>query len=184
MYAPRQDVLEGRPAFGPHGGRTPGRGPFRTPFSIASQSRLARAQPQPAGMTNPLPESELPGQVAMTAESSADATSTAEIMSNLEALSLTGSLSAQRLSPIVTNSVLSPSDVILASSARSHASEGQRVSAALAPAQMSQPESHGQPPLLHEAHVSDAASLTVLDPQGGSETANDSAPPFSAAQSD
>lgn len=127
----------------------------------------------------------------MTAESSADATSTAQIMSTLEALSLTDSLGSQRLTPIMTHPALSPSDVILASTARSHATEGRPAPTAAAAAQMTQSQSHGDPPLLHEVQVSDSASLAVTDPLAGPEIGNDAAAvastigvPFSAAESD
>ena len=190
-YPPRQDTLDIRMSYSPHGGRTPGRGTFRTPFSSTSQSRLSRTQSQSAGMTQPLSESALPSQVAMTAESSADATSTAQIMSTLEALSLTDSLGSQRLTPIMTHPALSPSDVILASTARSHATEGHPAPTAAAAAQMTQSQSHGDPPLLHEVQVSDSASLAVTDPLAGPEIGNDAAAvasttgvPFSAAESD
>ena len=170
-YAPRQDTLDSRMSYSPHGGRTPGRGHFRTPFSNTSQTRLSRTQSQSA----------LPSQVAMTAESSADATSTAQIMSSLEALSLTDSLGAERLTPIMTLPALSPSDVILASTARSHAIESHQAPTAAAAAQMIQSQSHGEPPILQEVQVPASASLAITAPLGGPEIGNDAATVASTA---
>lgn len=106
----------------------------------------------------------------MTADSSADATqSTQQVITNLEELSLTDSMSAQRLSPIVTHSGLSPSSM-LASSAQSNAPKGQQQPAAPAVAQSSPPT------LLPEQALqgSELAPLPVAEPSlTGSETGND-----------
>ena len=171
-YAPRQDPLDSRASYSPHGGRTPGRGNFRTPFSSTSQPRSFQPQSQSAGVTLPLSESLLSSQVAMTAESSADATSTTQVMTNLEALSVTDSISTKRLSPIVTHTVLSPSNVILASIAGSNSPEGQNMPAVATAAQASPP----MLPLQQEVQVSESASLPVSGPAlTGFEMGNDAA---------
>lgn len=169
-YPPRQDQLDTRMPYSPHGGRTPGRGNFRTPFSSTSHTRLSQPRSQSAAVTQPPSESALLSQVAMTADSSADATPTTQVITNLEELSLTDSMSAQRLSRIVTHPGLSPSNVILASSARSNAPKGQQQPAATAAAQSS-------PILLlpqQAAQVSESVSLPVTGPPlTGPEIGND-----------
>ena len=169
-YPPRQDPLDTRMPYSPHGGRTPGRGSFRTPFSSTSHTRLSRPHSHSVAVTQPLSESGMLSQVAMTADSSADATSTTQVITNLEELSLTDSMSAQRLSPIVTQPGLSPSHVILASSARSNTPKGQQQPAAAAAAQNSLPTLLPQQAL----QISDSASSPVTGPSlTGSETGND-----------
>lgn len=156
-YPPRQDPLDSRLPYNPHASRTPGRGNMRTPFSSTSQARLSQPPSQSAAVTQAPSESGLSSQVAMTADSSADATPATEVITNLEALSLTDSVSAQRLSPIVTHPALSPSNVILASTARSTAPEGQQQPVATtAVAQDS--------PVPQEAlHLLESAPLPVTD---------------------
>ena len=169
-YPPRQDPLDTRMPYSPHGGRTPGRGSFRTPFSSTSHTRLSRPHSQSVAVTQPSSESGLLSHVAMTADSSADATSATQVITNLEELSLTDSMSAQRFSPIVTLPGLSPSNVILASSARSNTPKGQQQPAAEAAAQNSPPTLLPQQAL----QVSDSASLPVTGPSlTGSEIGND-----------
>ena len=141
------------------GVRTPGRGNLRTPFSGVSQTRLSHPRSQSAGVSPPLSGSGLVSQVAMTAESSADATTT-QVMTNLEALSLTDSVSSQRLSPIATHAALSPSKVFLACTARISAQQGQHIPAVATAAQAS-------PPMLppqHEVRISESASVPVTGP--------------------
>ena len=178
-YPPRQEPLDTRMPYSPHSGRTPSQGTFRTPFSSSPHARLSHSQSQSVAVTQPSSESGLLNQVAMTADSSADATSTTQqVTTSLEELSLTDSMSAQRLSPIVTYPGLSPSNVILASSARSDAPKGQQQPAAAAAAQ-------GSPPALlpHQAlEVSESAPLPVTGPSlTGSEIDNDAATENTAA---
>lgn len=156
-YPPRQDPLDSRLPYNPHASRTPGRGNLRTPFSSSSQTRFSHPQSQSAAVTQPSSESGLPSQIAMTADSSVAATPATQVMNNMEALSLTDSVSAQRLSPIVTHPALSPSNVILASTARSNAPEGQhQPTAATAVAQDS--------PVPQQAlHLLEQAPLPVTD---------------------
>ena len=170
-YPPRQDPLDTRMPYSPHGGRTPGRGNCRTPFSSASHTRLSHPRSQSAAVTQPPSESALLSQVAMTADSSADATDatpTTQVITNLEELSLTDSMSAQRLSPIVTHPGLSPSNVILASLAQNNAPEGQHQPAATTVAQSS-------PTLPQQAvQVSESVSSPVTGPSlTGPEIGND-----------
>lgn len=168
-YPPRQDPCETRMPYSPRGGRTPG-GSFRTPFSSIPHTRFSQPQSQSVPVTQPSSESQVLSQLAMTADSSADATqSTQQVITNLEELSLTDSMSAQRLSPIVTHSGLSPSSM-LASSAQSNAPKGQQQPAAPAVAQSSPPT------LLPEQALqgSELAPLPVAEPSlTGSETGND-----------
>ena len=167
---PRQDPLDSRMSYSPHGGRTPGRGTFRTPFSSTPQARLPHPQLQSSVITQPLTESELVSQVAISAETSADNPSSAQIMTSLEALSLTDSMSTQRLSPIVTQPALLPSSVILARTAQRPPIEGQPMPAVTAAAQISPPQ--------HQVQVSDSAALPDTAPATISEMSND---PVSAA---
>lgn len=160
----RQDALDSRMSYSPHGGRTPGRGTFRTPFSSTSQARLPHPQPQPPLVTQPLTESGFVSQVAMSAETSAEESSSAQIMTSLEALSLTDSMSSQRLSPIVTQPALLPSSVILARTAQRPAAEGQPMPAAAAAAQISPPQ--------HQVQVSDSTALPDTAPVTISEMSN------------
>lgn len=168
----RQDPLDRRMSYSPHGGRTPGRGTFRTPFSSTSQARLPHPQPQPPIMTQPSSESGLVSQVTMSAETSADTTSSAQIMTSLEALSLTDSMSTQRLSPIVTQPALLPSSVILARAAQRPPAEGQPMPAAAAAAQISPPQ--------HQVQVSDSMALPDTAPVTISELSNDPVAPAEA----
>ena len=94
-----------------HGGRTPGRGTFKTPFSYSPQSRLSSAQSP--GITQPSWRS------AATTESSAESSSAAaEGLTDLEALSVEDNVSRRQSSPILTGPGLSPSEVILASASK------------------------------------------------------------------
>ena len=79
-------------------------------------------------------------------------------MTDMEAMSLADDLGGRRLSPIVTNPALSPSDVILASAARSRNPEFPLA----AHAQMSHPPGAG--PLLNETQKSESAGLPVQPP--------------------
>lgn len=155
-YPPRQDPLDSRLPYNPHASRTPGRGNLRTPFSSTSQTRFSHQQSQPAAVTQPSSESGLSSQIAMTADSSADATPATQVITDMEALSLTDSVSAQRLSPIVTHPALSPSNVILASTARSNAPEGQQQPTATAVA-------HDSPVPEPALHLLESAPLPVTD---------------------
>ena len=74
-------------------------------------------------MTQRSPDPHVPSQLAVSAELSSGEPATAGIIPSLDALSVADELSGRRLSPIMTHAVLSPSDVILASAARSRAAE-------------------------------------------------------------
>jgi len=94
-----------------HGGRTPGRGTFKTPFSHSPQSRLSSSQPP--GITQPSWPS------AATTELSAETSSAAaEGLTDLEALSLEDNVSGRQSSPILTGPGFSPLEVIFASASR------------------------------------------------------------------
>lgn len=160
-YPPaRQEPLDSRMSYSPHGGRTPGRGTFRTPFASLPQGRPSHSPSRlhSPGVTQPLAESGFVSQAAMTADASADRTSSAQIMTSLEALSFTDSMSTQRLSPIVTQPALLPSSVILARTAQRTSAEEQptpaTAAAAAAPAAAAQISSPQQ-----QIQVSDSASL-------------------------
>lgn len=79
-------------------------------------------------------------------------------MTDMEAMSLADDLGGRQLSPIVTNPILSPSDVILASAARSR-NPGLPL---VARAQMSHPPGAG--PLLNEPQKSESANSPVQPP--------------------
>ncbi len=158
-YPPPQTPLDSRLSHSPHGGRTPGRGIFRTPFSHNPQPRSTRTQSP--GMSQHTSDSSLPSQVSVSADRSAESAS-AGVVTDLEALSLADGLGGRRLSPIVTHAVLSPSDIILASAARSHASQLTTAAAA----QMTQPFLSGSVPLQSDMQQSDPtvipATLTAV----------------------
>ena len=113
--------LDSRLAHSPHGGRTPGRGNSRTPFSYQPQSGVS--QSHSGSMTQRSSDSHVPSQLAVSAEVSSGESATAGVMTKLEAVSVADKLGGRRLTPNMTHAVLSPSDVILASAARSRAAE-------------------------------------------------------------
>lgn len=151
---PGQSTVDSRLAHSPHGGRTPGRGSFRTPFSHNPQSRLSRTQ----SATQNSSGSGLSSQGTVSARRPSDSLVPAGMMTDMEAMSLADDLGGRRLSPIVTNPALSPSDVILASAARSRNPEFPLA----AHAQMSHPPGAG--PLLNETQKSESAGLPVQPP--------------------
>ena len=104
-------------------------------------------------------------QSAVSEASSAADTAVAGVVTDLEALSVADDLGGRRLSPITTHPVLSPSDVIIASAARSRAAE----STAAAPAQITQAFASDFPPLLSELQQSDSAltSASASELQSG-----------------
>lgn len=107
----------------------------------------------------------MPSQSAVSEATSAADTAVAGVMTDLEALSVADDLGGRRLSPIATHPVLSPSDVIIASAARSRAAEA----TAAAPAQMTQAFASEYPPILSEVQQSDSAvtSASASELQSG-----------------
>lgn len=167
-YPPGQNMLDSRLAHSPHGGRTPGRGSFRTPFSYQPQSRLSQTQ---ASGFQRSPDTSMPSQSAVSEAGLAADTAVAGVITDLEALSVADDLGGRRLSPITTHPVLSPSDVIIASAARSCAAEA----TAAAPAQMTQAFASEYPPILSEVQQSGSvvtsASASELQSGMGNEAA-------------
>ena len=169
-YPLGQNTLDSRLVHSPHGGRTPGRGSFRTPFSYQPQSRLSQTQ---VSSIQRSPDASTPSQSAVSEATSAANSAAAGVVTELEALSVADDLGGRRLSPITTHAVLSPSDVIIASAARSRAAE----SMAAVPAQMTQAFAPDFPPLLSElqqsnpALMSTSASASQLQSAMGNEAA-------------
>ena len=157
--------LDSRLAQSPHGGRTPGRGNFRTPFSYQPQSRLS--QTQSSSMPQRSPDPHVPSQLAVSAELSSGESATAGVITSMEALSVADELGGTRLSPIMTHAVLSPSDVILASAARSRAAELTAVTLA----QMTEPFPPHSAPVLGDVQSELAATPAVI-PTNASELSN------------
>ena len=155
-YPPGLNPLDSRLAQSPHGGRTPGRGNFRTPFSYPPQSRSS--QIHSGSITQRSPDPHVPSQLAVSAELSSGDSATAGVMTSLEALSVANELGGRRLSPIMTHAVLSPSDVILASAARSRAAELTAVTLA----QMTEPFPPGPAPVLGNVQSELAATPAVI----------------------
>jgi len=164
-YPPGLNPLDSRLAQSPHGGRTPGRGNFRTPFSYQPQSRLS--QSHSGSMTQRSSDSHVPIQLAVSAEMSSGESATAGVMTSLEALSVADKLGGRRLSPIMTHAVLSPSDVILASAARSRAAELTAVTLA----QMTEPFPPDSAPVLGDRQ-SELAVTPAVVPTNASELGN------------
>ena len=155
-YPPGLNPLDSRLAQSPYGGRTPGRGNFRTPFSYQPQSRLS--QIHPGSMTQRSPDPHVPSQLAVSADLSSGESATAGVITSLEALSVTHELGGRRLSPIMTHAVLSPSDVILASAARSRAAELTAVTLA----QMTEPFPPDSAPILGDIQSELAVTPAVI----------------------
>ncbi len=109
-YPPAPNPLDSRLAQSPHGGRTPGKGNFRTPFSYQPQSRLS--QSHSGSIIQRSSDSHVPSQLAVSAEVSSGESATAGVMTELEAVSVADKLDGRRFSPIMTHAVLFPSDVI------------------------------------------------------------------------
>ncbi|KAL0043680.1 hypothetical protein WJX82_005276 [Trebouxia sp. C0006] len=120
-YPPAPNPLDSRLAQSPHGGRAPARGNFRTLFPYQPQSRLS--QSHSGSLIQRSSDSHVSSQLAVSAGVSSGESATAGGMTELEAVSVADNLGGRRLSPIMTHAVLSPSDVILASTARSRAAE-------------------------------------------------------------
>ncbi len=153
-YPPGLNPLDSRLAQSPHGGRTPGRGNFRTPFSYQPQTRLPQIHSGSIPQRSSDPH--VPSQLAVSAEvSSAES---AGVITSLEALSVADELGGRRLSPIMTHAVLSPSDVILASAARSRAAELTAVTLA----QMTEPFPPDSAPVLGNVQSELSATPAVI----------------------
>ncbi|DBA74130.1 TPA: hypothetical protein ACH3X1_010935 [Trebouxia sp. C0004] len=148
--------LDSRLAQSPHGGRTPGRGNFRTPFSYQPQSRLS--QIHSCSITQRSSDPHISSQLAVSAEMSSGESATVGVITSLEALSTADELGGRRLTPIMTHAVLSPSDVILASAARSRAAELTAVTLA----QMTDPFPPDSPPILDDRQPELAAIPAVV----------------------
>ncbi len=164
LYPPGLNLLDSRLAQSPHGGRTPGRGKFRTPFSYQPQTRLPQIH------SGSIPQRSLDphvlSQLAVSAEvSSAES---AGVITSLQALSVADELGGRRLSPIMTQAVLSPSDVILASAARSRAAELTAVTLA----QMTEPFPPDSAPVLGDSQPELAVAPAVI-PTNASELSNE-----------
>ncbi|KAA6418359.1 MAG: hypothetical protein FRX49_11724 [Trebouxia sp. A1-2] len=164
-YPPGLNLVDSRLAQSPHGGRTPGRGNFRTPFSHQPQSRSS--QIHPGSMTQRSPDLHVPSQIAVSAELSSGESATAGVITSLEALSVADELGGRRLSPIMTHAVLSPSDVILASAARSRAAELTAVTLA----QMTEPFPPASAPVLGNIQ-SELAVTPAVVPTNASDLGN------------
>ena len=120
-YHPGQSTFDARLAHSPHGGRTPGRGTFRTPFFPEPQSMLSQTQ----SATVSQPTAELSNTVAgaTSAGSSLDIAASPDTVNRLEALSFADDLGGRQLNPIATHPITSPSNVILASVSRGQTSK-------------------------------------------------------------
>ena len=170
-YPPGQSPFDTRVIHSPHGGRTPGRGTFRTPFFQDPQSRLS--QTQSATVAQPAAELSSASEGAVSAGSTLDIAASPDTVNRLEALSLSDDLGGRRLNPIVTHPINSPSNVILASVSRGRTSEP--ASASLS--QMSQ-AAEGQA-VPRPTQLEHALGLPVTDPLVATHLSNE---PISATE--
>ena len=157
-YPPVQSAFDTRLSHSPHGGRTPGRAPARTPFYQNPQSRLSQAQS--ASSTQPASHPSLPSEAAVSVDPAAEADVSPEPVTDLEALSLADDLGGRRLTPIVTHPISSPSNVILASVTRGRTSE--LTSAALAQMTQAVESDAARLPNQAEPMQQQAASIQLL----------------------